>query len=337
VTRVAGTDPGTSSLDLIVLDDGVVREQMRFSPEEIRANPAAPVRWLEERGPFDLVAGPSGYGLPLVRAADCTGRDRDLMSLVHPDERGRSGGVAGFSAVVEAFCRSPLPTVFLPGVIHLPTVPPHRKFNRIDMGTPDKLAVAALALLTTGVSDFVVVELGTAFTAALAVVEGRIVDGRGGTLGPLGWSSGGAWDGEVAYLLRSLGKSDLFHGGVGDIAEREWAMEALRESLADLVAGLMRRGCGTVILSGRLLEKEPALVEALKEELRDLAPIVVLPGMPRAWVKRAAQGAAVIADGLTGGRWAPLVERMQLRQASGTALDWLRHPRAAAVRAMFLG
>ena len=31
----------------------------------------APVLWLEQWGPFDLVAGPSGYGLPLVGASDC--------------------------------------------------------------------------------------------------------------------------------------------------------------------------------------------------------------------------------------------------------------------------
>src|SRR5690349_24945530 len=162
MVRVAGTDPGTSSLDLLVLDDGVVRDQVRVAPDGLRADVELPLRWLAERGPFDLVAGPSGYGLPLRRAADCTDRDLALLSLVRPGDGGR-GGVLGFSAVVRAFRASGLPVVFLPGVIHLPTVPVHRKINRIDLGTPDKLCVAALAL-AQGL-DGCVVELGTAFTA----------------------------------------------------------------------------------------------------------------------------------------------------------------------------
>jgi predicted butyrate kinase (DUF1464 family) len=45
---------------------------------------------------------------------------------------------------------------------------------------------------------------------------------------------------------------------------------------------------------------------------------------PAARAKAAAQGAALLADGLAGGRWAPLVERLRLREASGTALDHVR-------------
>src|SRR3954447_23798672 len=124
--RVAGCDPGTSSLDLLAIDERRVVAQARIEPDELRADPTIPVRWLRDRGPFDLIAGPSGYGLPLVRAADCTDSQLALMSLVRPDECSASG-VGGFSAVARAFRDSGLPVVFLPGVIHLPTVPPHRK------------------------------------------------------------------------------------------------------------------------------------------------------------------------------------------------------------------
>src|SRR5690348_8907242 len=137
--RVAGTDPGTSSLDLVVLEDGTVADQHRIPAAELRADPAAAVRWLESRGPFDLAPGPSGYGLPLKRAADCTDDDIALMTLVRPDEAGQDQGVTGFKALVRAFRSSTLPVVFLPGVIHLTTVPPWRKYNRIDLGTADKV------------------------------------------------------------------------------------------------------------------------------------------------------------------------------------------------------
>jgi len=43
--RVAGADPVTSSLDLLLLDDGRVRDQCRFRPDELRSDsrPARPL------------------------------------------------------------------------------------------------------------------------------------------------------------------------------------------------------------------------------------------------------------------------------------------------------
>src|SRR5262245_43646960 len=237
--RVAGADPGTSSLDLLALDAGAVADQVRFRPEQLADDPAAPVRWLRERGPFDLIAGPSGYGLPLVCAADCTDRDLYLMSLVRPDERGRSRGVGGFSSLVRSFRDSGLPVVFLPGVIHLPTVDDYRKYNRIDLGTPDKLCVAALALAQRpGRGRFCVVELGSAFSACLVVAGGRVVNAAAGTAGPIGWRSGGAWDGEAAYLLGPLAKADLFAGGASGLPDAAGGYSWLRQSLRQAVAGL---------------------------------------------------------------------------------------------------
>jgi predicted butyrate kinase (DUF1464 family) len=299
---------------------------------------------LAERGPFDLVAGPSGYGLPLIRAIDCGERERLLMNLVRPDERGRAGGVAGFRALLEGFCRSGLPVVFLPGVIHLPSVPVHRKNNRIDLGTADKLCVAALALAQRcarrpcAYQDYrgCVVELGSVFTACLVLEQGRVVDAVGGTSGPCGWGGGGAWDGEVAYLFGPLGKRDLFAGEASALPEREQAEMALREGLVKAVAGL--RACTEfteIVLSGRLLETEPEMAGRIEQDLARLAPVARLEALPGAWVKHAAQGAAVLADGLAGGTWAPLVEQLELRQAQGTALSWLNHPRADEVRRRF--
>ncbi len=48
--------------------------------------------------------------------------------------------------------------------------------------------------------------------------------------------------------------------------------------------------------------------------------------------KAAAHGAAVLADGLAGGRYAALVERLGVRDASGTALDHLRLHGADRIR-----
>jgi predicted butyrate kinase (DUF1464 family) len=341
--RVAGCDPGTGSLDVLVLEDGAVRSQHRFAPADLHADPTLPARWLAGQGPLDLVAGPSGYGLPLVHSAHCTDRDLALMSLVRPEERGTAGGVAGFSAVVRALRDSALPVVFLPGVIHLATVPRYRKVNRVDLGTPDKLCVAALALQQYGTRrgweygdvDLCVVELGSAFTACLLLRGGVVVEGLGGTSGPFGWQSGGAWDGELAYLLGPLAKRDLFAGGAA-ACDRTEGQALFRESLVRAVAGLRAvQPFEEVALSGRLLETEPALADGVAGDLAKFGTVARLGSLPGAWVKHAAQGAALLADGLAGGRYAELADHLGLRGAHGTVLDWLRHPRADEVRAAF--
>jgi hypothetical protein len=101
---------------------------------------------------------------------------------------------------------------------YLDTVPEHRKINRIDLGTSDKLCAAALGIHDQAVrlgahardTAFVLLELGGAFTAAIAVQAGQVVDGIGGSSGPIGWQAAGALDGEVAYLAGTVDKAMLF-------------------------------------------------------------------------------------------------------------------------------
>src|SRR3954462_15462904 len=112
-------------------------------------------------------------------------------------------------AIIRALIAAGLPLVFGPGAIHLPTVPAHRKWNRIDVGTADKVASAALAIvdqarrLGIGYAEtaFVMLELGGGFSAGLAVDRGEIVDGLGGSAGPIGARACGAIDAEAAYLI----------------------------------------------------------------------------------------------------------------------------------------
>jgi predicted butyrate kinase (DUF1464 family) len=305
--RVAGCDPGTSSLDILALEDGAVVAQTRFDPEALANGPAVVVEWLQNNGPFALIAGPSGYGVPLVHARDCTEDHFARMVGLRPGDTSR--GVAGFSRLIRGLASSGLPIIFLPGVVHLPSVPAYRKHNRIDMGTADKLCVATLACAQSPSLTACVVEVGTAFTACIAVEQGRVVDGLGGTSGPIGWRSGGAWDGEVAYMRGTLVKDDLFRGGAEELGEDAGA--ALREGVCKAVAALsavcpFRR----VLLSGRLFEARPDVTAPLDRELSRWGAVERLASLPGAWVKHAAQGAAVIADGLAGGRYAEAVRRL---------------------------
>jgi predicted butyrate kinase (DUF1464 family) len=328
--RVVGTDPGTSSLDLLLMVDGDVRDQVRFPPDALRARPEALRETLNRWAPLDLVAGPSGYGLPLVRAEEVGGPEIDLMSLVRPEERGNDLGVIGFRSWVRAFLAAGHPTVFLPGGVHLPTIPAHRKVNAIDLGTADKVCVAALALRShakeTGEplasSTFAVVELGSAFSAILVVENGRIVNASAGSRGPIGLRSGGAWDGEVACALSPISKDDLFHGGLDDLGPL--GPEAFRESLRAHAAGLKAvTPFDCLYLSGAAMDR-PEVAALASDALSGLGRLPPLPSLPGARVKHAAQGSALLADGLAGGANADLVEALELREASGTVWDGLR-------------
>ena len=67
--RVVGLDPGTQSVDLCGLDDGRVFLEASIGADDARRAPAALVDRLEAALPLDLIAAPSGYGLPLVPVA----------------------------------------------------------------------------------------------------------------------------------------------------------------------------------------------------------------------------------------------------------------------------
>ena len=346
--RVIGIDPGTVSLDLCGLADGRVDLDLSFRTEEALADPERFIAMLTAAGPPDLIAGPSGYGLPLARASDLSDEDLCLAFLAR---RGEGGGIGGLRRFARLLGGSGLPVVFTPGVIHLDTVPAHRKINRIDLGTADKLAVAALAIeqqhQRTGRPldeiSLIVLELGGAFTAALAVHRGQVVDGLGGTSGPIGWRAAGALDGEVVYLAGGpVDKAFLFQGGVETVAlsgpgGRLNAVEAYLEGAAKAVH-LLRcsaPAADEVLVSGRAAA-DADLVDRLAGMLTGVATVRPLPGFAVV-AKQGAQGAALIADGLAGGRCAPLVRHLRIREAGGSVLDHLHVIAPEAARRRLLG
>jgi predicted butyrate kinase (DUF1464 family) len=333
VTRVAGVDPGTVSFDVCVLDDGEVTAERSLRTADVGADPQLLVAALVEHGPFALVLGPAGYGLPLVPAERVGERELALMLLVREDEPPGRMGVGGMRAIVRALLAAGLPLVFGPGAIHLSTIPAYRKWNRIDLGTADKVASVALCIadqadrLGVGFADtsFVMLELGGAFSAALAVDGGRIVDGLGGSSGPIGARACGAMDAEVAYLLGpALSKQTVFSGGaLTDDSEDGWRALAEGAAKAALALTVSVPSPREILLSGR---RAPGMIDALGERLAHVAPVRLATGLA------AARGAAVLADGLVGGRYAPLVERLGVRDASGSALDHLRIHGADQIR-----
>jgi predicted butyrate kinase (DUF1464 family) len=341
--RVIGIDPGTVSIDLCGLDDGALFLDRSIPTAEALADPGALVALL--RGArADLIAGPSGYGLPLTPVSAATD---EVLRLAYLAPAGESGGIGGLRVLARALAAAELPVLFTPGVVHLPSVPRHRKVNRVDMGTADKVCAAALAVREQverrgcALADvsFILLELGGAFSAALAVSEGQIVDGLGGSAGPLGLRSAGALDGEVAFLAGEVPKSLLFRGGVASIRgdddvspERlaEWrtarerlAWDAFTESAVRAVATLLVSvpRPREIILSGRVAHVD-AVARELRLRLSPYGEVHRLRGFA-AVSKEAAQGAALIADGLAGGDQSALTDALGIREAGGTVLDHL--------------
>jgi predicted butyrate kinase (DUF1464 family) len=344
--RVIGIDPGTVTIDVCGLDDGRVFLDRSLPTASALADPAIVIELLESARPLDLIAGPSGYGLPVVSAREVTDDQLRLASLA---ARGERGGIGGLNALIRTLARHDVPVVLTPGVIHLPSVPAHRKVNRVDMGTADKVCAAALAVWEQAArrgcpdreTSFILLELGGAFTAALAVDGGEIVDGLGGSSGPLGVRASGALDAEVAFLAGRIGKDLVFRGGAATIAgmpdadleniaatptpAARLAWQAYLESAVKAVAMLMVSvpQPAEIIVSGRVA-RIAAVHAELVERLAHVssAPVHVLAGFARV-ATQAAQGAALIADGLAGGTSMALIKTMRMREASGTVLDHL--------------
>ena len=333
MTRAVGIDPGTVSIDVCGIVDGQIYLDQSWPTAEALTDPSSFIQLLTTHGGPDLIVGPSGYGLPLRRAAEATENDILLAFLAPRDETGGIGGLRGLARLLGA---SGLPIVYVPGVVHLDTVPYHRKLNRVDLGTADKLCAVVLGIheqcrrrsCKPEESSFILIELGGAFTAGVAVEKGQVVDGIGGTSGSIGWRAAGALDGEVAFLAGSITKSALFQGGVSSLLAREpgrrsVAVNAYVEGVVKTVRQLRcsAPSADEVLLSGRQAA-EPEIHHRITADLADVGPVRLLSGAART-AKQGAEGAALMADGLAGGANYRVVDRLRIREARGTVLDHL--------------
>jgi predicted butyrate kinase (DUF1464 family) len=342
MVRVIGIDPGTKSFDLFGLEDDTVILDTSIPTGDIIKDAGLLSEVVIKTG-SDMAVGPSGFGIPVTGIKDIGERELFLMSLIKKEDK---KSILGLRASISKMKQNKLPVVFIPGVIHLSTVPRYRKFNKIDMGTADKLCCAALGIRDQALryhkdyseASFISLEMGFGYTAAIAVKDGKIVDGIGGSSGSIGFLSLGCMDAELAYLLGGFDKELIFKGGVGTLAgtpeklmENEDAMNAYLEGaikdVLSLTASVKPR---EILVSGRI-SRVKGLLDELKKRL-DIAPVRRLEGFPVKNVREAAQGAALIANGLAGGKYSGLIDVMQIREAKGTSLDYILLPEIDALR-----
>ncbi|HDS44717.1 MAG TPA: DUF1464 domain-containing protein [Methanomicrobia archaeon] len=354
-----GIDPGTKSMDLFGFDDATneVFIDLAVPRAEVTKNPGIVLDAIQalERD-IDVIVGPSGYGLPMVKASDAVDAEINAATFITQADVARRLNIVGLRELMFLMKASNLNIWFPPGVIMLPTVPEYRKINRIDMGTADKVFTAVSGVrdqaekygLEYSETSFIILEIGFGYTAAMGIENGKIVDGVGGTMGGVGYMGMGAMDGELAYALANtiadFSKMPLFDGGAAAIAAVNPQQMSIEEFISSarnseqmalaysaMLEAILKdtylmlssvREPREILLSGRFTRIDPFVQDVrsvLHDHLGELGINAGIRTLTRAGgaVKEAAEGAAIIANGIGGGRYESLIETMGLRKSSG--------------------
>jgi predicted butyrate kinase (DUF1464 family) len=359
--RALGVDPGTRNFDLCCIEDDMDHIVLDESlPSQLVADdPAAVFKVINEAKP-DIILGPSGYGLQFKHISDFTKSDIALTTL---DKVGdvEIPVLSGLRKLLWMMKDAGVNAYSIPGVVQLPTIPPHRKINKIDMGTADKTCVATYAIwdqaqrhgIDYSNTNLISLEMGFGYNAAMIVEDGQIVDGTGGTIFPgPGYLTLSQLDGELAYLLGSFTKMKLFEGGASNIAsfkkgariveldEFAKGIESKKEgytiawsSMLEGIVKAVAMGLAVldekpmeVVLTGRL-SRVKTIFDGVKAEILHKFGLEVCS--PRRFTKKAkdaAQGAAIIANGIQGGRYKSLIDRLKIKESKGTVLDYIHLP-----------
>jgi len=340
--RVLGIDPGTGSFDFFGMEGDKVILDTSVPVPEVAQNPKVLLDTVRSVFPLDMIVGPSGYGLPVTPIRDITEKE---LTLMVPDDKSIPL-YDGIRLVLRLMKAEGFPVCFTPGVIHLSTVPAYRKANKMDMGTADKVCCVALSIRDQAESygigydetSFILAEIGYAFNAVISVEDGKIVDGLGGTSGGPGFITLGSMDSELAVRLGKFPGVVLFSGGAKDasgkneLTPEEMARECDRysESWNMLIESVLK-GVATmvvavekpreILLSGRLTGI-PEVAEALTARLSRFGKVRRV-GRRAKVAKEAAEGAYIIGEGLSGGKYKGIIDSLKLREASGTMYDYI--------------
>lgn len=366
--RAVGTDSGTKSMDLLGFDDesGEVFLDKAIPREEITEDPNIVIQELEKVqekfGKLDCVVASSGYGIPLKKARNATEEEINLATFVTERDVERRLKIIGLREMMKAMTKvEDLNIYFTPGVIQLPTLPEHRKANKVDLGTSDKVYTSALAIkdqsdrldIDPSGTSLIALEIGFAYTSAMGIEDGQIVDAMAGTAGFPGYMGLGFMDSEIAYALgnthKNLSKMSIFQGGAAYVAGMDPLTTDIEEFVEkgrseseekrgyDLILESIVKDISTLLstvkpeeisLSGRFT-RASKFVEDLKNELdelfekMELSPRIVNLQHRGEACKEAAEGAAVVANGIAGGKYEDLVENMKIRESSGSIFDHL--------------
>jgi len=347
LVRVIGIDPGSQSWDFFGLDNEQIILDTSLPTKELIRNPQKAITIIKSVENIDLMVAPSGFGLPLKEVKDLT--EKDIFFTLLKFEQHEKNKLIGLGKVLRLIKAQKIPGIIVPGVKHLPTVPRYRKVNKIDMGTADKICTTVTGIRDQmerfGVSpeetNFIMVEIGYGFTAVLAIENGQVIDGIGGS-NILGFRASGSLDGELAYLIKTIRKKNIYRGGVAYISgysdlslneitllaekdeQTKMALKAYLSSVKKAVFGISSSFSNKNKISEVLLAGRGANLKFLKDKmvkgLSDVAPVRIMNSYSQI-AKRAAQGAAFIANGILGGKFEPIINNLKIKDANGSILD----------------
>jgi len=342
-----GVDPGSKSWDFYALKGNEIILDTSIPSKEIIQEPQKAIDLIKSIKKIDIMVAPSGFGLPLKDVNELT--EKDIFFTLLKFKREDQKKLLGLGEILRLIKAEPIKAVIVPGVKHLPTVPDYRKINKVDMGTADKLCTAVVGIrdqtekyqISPEESNFILVEIGYGFTAVLAIENGQVVDGIGGS-NIMGFRACGSLDGELAYLIKDIHKENIYKGGVASIAgfsdlslkeitllaendaQVKTALKAYISSVKKAVFGISssfskKEKIREILLAGRGADLR-YLEDRMDRGLRDVAPVRIMNTYSQI-AKRAAQGATFIANGLLGGRFKPIIDNLKIKEASGSILD----------------
>ena len=347
MNKVLGIDPGSLTWDFFAIKGKQVILDISISTKEVIEEPSKAISIIKSIKNLDLIVAPSGFGLPLKDVKDITEKDI-FLTLLKFDKKEREQ-LVGLGEVLRLMKAENLPGIIVPGVKHLPTIPRYRKINKIDMGTADKLCT-----VVTGIRDqierlkiqptntnFIMAELGFGFTAVLAIENGQVIDGIGGS-NIMGFKACGGLDGELAYLIKNVKKSTIYGGGLSSISgHKDLTLNqftrlvnndhqtklAFQAYISDLIKAIYAISTSfsnkdhitEILLAGRGAENH-IIKNEITNSLEDFFTVKLMKTYGNI-SKHAAQGAAFIANGLLGGEFGSIVNNLKIKEAKGSVLD----------------
>ncbi|MGC8566963.1 MAG: DUF1464 family protein [Caldisphaera sp.] len=362
MVRAIGLDSGTMSLDILGFDDesNEVFLDIAIPREVITNHPEYPIKLIEKIKDVKAIVVSSGYGIPFKRAQESSIEEINRATFITKEDENKRLKIVGLRNLMKLFRESNLPAYFVPGVIQLETIPEYRKLNKIDLGTSDKIFSVAQALKDEmdiyqkrpSFSNFILVEIGFAYIAALSIINGKIVDGIGGTTGFPGFKGSGFIDAEVSYAISSaeprFSKIRLFQGGISDLINNDnidyfeslvkagneiglVGINAIIESILKDIAIMLVSNPKPekVYLSGRFTRYK-TIFSYIKKSIRDFlnnfpinAEITTVSRLGNE-TKEAASGAAVLANGIANGRYRDIFETLEIRNSKHDIFSYIK-------------